>query len=66
MPSGSEPVKCPKCKKKISKVSGQAYDNHLDIHYRINLARVCKHCKIIYMNPSYKDKFEIIWDEIGK
>ena len=57
-------VKCPKCSKKLVKARGERYDVETAKHISIKLARVCRNCKTIFINPEYEN-FKIIYDEIG-
>ena len=55
---------CPKCGKKLIKVVGEGYDTAAEDHFLIRLARVCKYCQIIFINPNFQ-KFKIEYNEIG-
>lgn len=59
----SNAVKCPNCKKFLVKIVG------VNDYIPYTFGRICKKCKIIFLNPSfkeYKHQFSVIGEESEK
>jgi len=62
-------VKCPECGKNLVKVVGEGFNVQDYEHYRFTVGRVCRKCKIIFLNPifsEYKQQFSHIGEEHEK
>lgn len=47
------PVRCSGCKKNLLKVISESYDS-AGFGYRFTVGRLCKNCKMFYINPDLK------------
>ena len=55
---------CPNCSSRTIKASGEGYDTLAEEHIKYILGRICKKCKIIFINPKFKE-YSLVVSSIG-